>query len=61
MNQKITKIVLALIGCLIIVHTALRMEGNDMIIQICLGVTTILLGLTAKFNKEENNTEIYLV
>jgi len=53
MNQKINKIVFALIGCLIIVHAALRMEGNDMIIQICLGATIILLGLTAKFNKEE--------
>ena len=55
MNEKITKIVLALIGALIIVHASLRMEGNDMIIQICLGATSILLGLTAKFNKKENN------
>ena len=40
--RKIDKIVFSIIGSIIVLHAAFRMSGNDMIIQIVLGLIAAL-------------------
>lgn len=47
--RRIDKIAFGILGVLIILHAAFRMNGNDMMIQIVLGLTVALLPL---FNKK---------